>query len=51
MRKLNNGFELVPDSNDPTYQKTTYNFNEPHTDPVTVIGEVVYYVLPYDWGF
>ena len=51
VRKLNNGFELVPDSMDPTYEKTTYNFNDPQTDPVTVIGEVVYYVLPYDWGF
>lgn len=51
VRKLNNGFQLVPDSNDPTYSPTTYNFNEPQTDPVTVIGEVVYYVLPYDWGF
>ena len=51
VRKLNNGFQLIPDSNDPTYTPTTYNFNEPQTDPVTVIGEVVYYVLPYDWGF
>lgn len=51
VRKLNNGFELIPDSNDPTYEKATYNFNDPQTDPVTVIGEVVYYVLPYDWGF
>ena len=51
VRKLNNGFELVPDSTDPTYTPTVYNFNEPQTDPVTVIGEVVYYVLPYDWGF
>ena len=51
VHKLNNGFELIPDSNDPTYSKTTYNFNDPQTDPVTVIGEVVHYVLPYDWGF
>lgn len=51
VHKLNNGFELIPDSSDPTYSKTTYNFNDPQTDPVTVIGEVVHYVLPYDWGF
>lgn len=49
--KLNNGFELVPDSNDPTYEKRTYNFNEPDTETVTVIGRVVYYVLPFDWSF
>lgn len=51
VRKLNNGFELVPDSNDPTYEKRTYNFNEPDTETVTVIGRVVYYVLPFDWSF
>ena len=51
VRRLNNGFELVPDSTDPTYAPTVYNFNDPQTDPVIIIGEVVYYVLPYDWGF
>lgn len=51
VRKLNNGFELVPDSNDPTYEKKTYNYNEPDTDTITVIGRVVYYVLPFDWDF
>lgn len=51
VRKLNNGFELVPDSNDPTYEKKTYNYNEPDTDTITVIGRVVYYVLPFDWAF
>ena len=51
VRKLNNGFELVPDSTDPTYTPKTYNYNEPGTETVTVIGEVVYYVLPFDWGF
>lgn len=51
VRKLNNGFELVPDSNDPTYEKKTYNYNEPDTDTITVIGRVVYYVLPFDWTF
>lgn len=51
VRQLNNGFELVPDSNDPTYLKKTYNYNEPGTEEITVIGRVVYYVLPYDWSF
>lgn len=48
---LNNGFELVPDSNDPTYESKIYNYNEPDTEVITVIGEVVYYVLPFDWSF
>lgn len=51
VRKLNNGFELVPDSNDPTYEKKTYNYNDPDTETITVIGRVVYYVLPFDWAF
>lgn len=50
-RKLNNGFQLVPDSTDPTYEAKTYNYNEPETQTITVIGRVVYYVLPFDWEF
>ncbi|MBS6247921.1 MAG: helix-turn-helix domain-containing protein [Eggerthella sp.] len=49
--KLANGFRLRPDSNDPTYAEKTYNYNEPDTEQITIIGKVVYYVLPYDWGF
>ena len=49
VRKLNNGFQLVPDSTDPTYETKTYNYNEPETQTITVIGRVVYYVLPFDW--
>lgn len=51
VRKLNNGFELVPDSNDPTYPVQTYNYNDPGTETITVIGRIVYYVLPFDWSF
>ena len=51
VRRLNNGFELVPDSTDPTYQTKTYNFNDPGTETITIIGEVVWYTLPYDWSF
>lgn len=51
VRKLNNGFQLVPDSTDPTYEVKTYNYNEPETQTITVIGRVVYYVLPFDWEF
>ena len=48
---LNNGFELIPDSYDPTYSPAVFNYNEPGTDTITIIGEVVYYVLPDDWSF
>ena len=51
VNKLNNGFELAPDSTDPTYTVQTFNYNEPGTQTSTVIGRVVYYVLPFDWEF
>lgn len=51
VKKLANGFQLIPDSTDPTYETHTFNYNNPGTEIITVIGEVVYYVLPYDWTF
>lgn len=51
VRKLNNGFVLEPDSDDTTYEPKVFNFNDPDTMSVTVIGRVVYYVLPTDWEF
>lgn len=51
VRKLAHGFELMPDSTDPTYRPQTFDYNEPGTDTVTVIGEIVYYMLPYNWKF
>lgn len=51
VKQLANGFQLVPDSTDPTYPVQTFNYNEPCTETITVIGRVVYYVLPFDWSF
>lgn len=51
VRKLANGFELAPDSTDPTYKSKVYDYGEPGTETITIIGRVVYYVLPYDWDF
>lgn len=51
VKRLANGFQLVPDSTDPTYPVQTFNYNEPGTETITVIGRVVYYVLPFDWSF
>ena len=51
VRKLNNGFELLPDSTDPTFTANLYNHNDPATEAVSIIGRVVYYVLPFDWKF
>jgi repressor LexA len=46
---LNNGFELVPDSNDPTFKPTVYDYGVEGTESVTIIGRVVYYVVPFDF--
>lgn len=51
VRRLANGFELVPDSTDPTYKPVVFDYGIEGTETVTVIGRVVYYVLPYDWSF
>lgn len=51
VHRLNHGFELIPDSSDPTFVPKIYDYNDPTTDVITVIGEVVWYTLPYDWSF
>ena len=51
VRKLANGYELVPDSTDPTYQAKLYNYNVEDTEKITVIGRVVWYCVPFDWTF
>lgn len=51
VRRLSNGFELVPDSTDPTYRPTVYDYGVQGTETVTIIGRVVWYTLPYDWEF
>ena len=47
VRVLENGYELIPDSNDPTFRSQIYDYNEPDTDLVTVIGQVVWYMVPF----
>ena len=49
IRKFENGFELLPESTDPTFRPQLFDYNEPGTDTITIIGQVVYYVLPFDF--
>lgn len=51
IRKLNNGFELVPDSNDPTYKPRVFDYGQPGTETITVIGRVVWHCVPFDWDY
>lgn len=47
VKPLSNGYELIPDSIDPTYRPQIFDFNEIDTQPVTIIGEVVWYLVPF----
>jgi repressor LexA len=38
---FNNGFELQPDSDDPTFVKAVYDLNDERTETVNIIGRVV----------
>ncbi len=49
IHKLNNGFELVPDSTDPTYKPKIFDYGEEGTEVITIIGEVVWYTVPFDF--
>lgn len=51
VRNLANGIELDPDSTDPTFKPSIYDYGDENTEEITIIGRVVYYVLPFDWGF
>ena len=41
VRPLSNGYELIPDSIDPTFRPRIFDFNEIDTQSVSIIGEVV----------
>ena len=47
VKPLSNGYELIPDSNDPTFRSQIFDFNEIGTQSVSIIGEVVWYLVPF----
>jgi repressor LexA len=49
VKKLANGFELIPYSYDPTYTPTVYDYNKDDTDEITIIGKVVWATMPFDY--
>lgn len=51
VRKLNNGFELVPDSTDPTYKSKLYDYGIEGTETITIIGRVVWHCVPFNWDY
>lgn len=50
VRHLENGLILEPDSTDPTMRPIVYDFGCEDTETVTVIGEVVWFVIPFDYS-
>lgn len=51
VRQLNNGFELIPDSTDPTYESKIYDYGKPDTEQVRIIGRVVYHIVPFEYEY
>lgn len=51
VRKLANGVALSPDSTDPTFKTTVLDFEESNPDEISIIGKVVWMMLPFDWEF
>jgi repressor LexA len=46
---LEHGIELDPDSTDPTFHPMVYDETVEGTETVTIIGEVVWYTVPFDF--
>ncbi len=51
VKRLANGYELIPNSYDPTYLPMIYDYNKDTTEEITIIGKVVYVAFPFDWNF
>lgn len=49
VRRLANGLELVPDSYDPTIRPIVFDYGVDDTPQVTIMGRVVYAVMPMDY--
>lgn len=49
IKQLENGVELIPDSKDPTFHAQVYDKTVEGTESITIIGEVVWYSIPFDF--
>ena len=47
IKRLNNGLQLLPDSTDPTFKPVLFDFTETNKDRVSIIGQVVWYCVPF----
>ena len=49
--KLGNGFELRPNSTDPTYRPKVYDFGDEDTETVEILGRIVWDTKPVSWSY
>ena len=47
---LNNGIELQPDSLDPTFASQVFDYAQSDTHTLTILGQVVWYTIPYGFA-
>ena len=45
------GFELLPDSTDPTFRPMVYSSADQSEGNLSIIGRVVWHCIPYDWSY
>ena len=48
VRRLSNGIELIPDSDDPTIHSMVFDYADPNAEEVRIIGRVVWSCPPID---
>lgn len=49
IKSLNNGLQLLADSNDPTFRSIYFDFAETSKECIVIIGQVVWYCVPFDF--
>lgn len=49
VKKLAHGFQMSPDSKDPTFKPVVYDNQDETPDNITIIGRVVWMMFPFDW--
>jgi len=47
IQQLRNGFKLLPDSTDPTFATKLINLNDPRSETLTIIGQVIWFTVPF----
>ncbi len=49
VKPLENGIELTPDSTDPTFKAQVFDYSDEESEPVTIVGKVVWFCPPLSW--